>query len=312
MADQRPFRFGVQLAAAASGGEWAETARKVEGLGYSSLHLPDHFGDQLAPLPAITAAAAATTDLRVGILVLGNDYRHPVVLAKELATIDVLSDGRLEAGIGAGWMNTDYDQSGIPHDPPGRRIERLQESITILKGLFGEGHFSFDGEHYVIAELDGLPKPVQEPWPPIMIGGGGRRVLRLAAREADIVSINPRLRSGDVDAEAAADATALATDQKLDWVREAAGDRFDDIELSMLVLVAAVTDDRDGFAEVMAGGFGVDPEAAKDVPHAWFGTVDEICDSLESRRERWGVTYYVVQGDTYEAMAPVVERLAGR
>jgi probable F420-dependent oxidoreductase len=307
----RRFRFAVQLSNAASGSAWAEQARRVEALGYSTLYLPDHFGDQLGPIPAMAAAAAVTTELKVGALVLGNDYRHPVVLAKELATVDVLSEGRLEIGLGAGWMTTDYDESGITLDTPGTRIARLRESIAVIKGLFADEPLEFAGDHYRVTGLNGTPKPVQRPSPPWVIGGGGRKMLALAAQEADIVGVNPSLHSGAADAEAAADATAEATDRKMAWLKELAGDRFDDIELNCLCLVTAVTDDRDGFAQLMAGGFGVDPADALDIPHALVGTVDQICDTLQARRDRWGFSYIVVQGDTYEALAPVVERLAG-
>ena len=311
MGHDRRFRFAVQLSSAVSGSAWAEEARRVEALGYSTLYLPDHFGDQLSPIPAMAAAAAVTTELKVGALVLGNDYRHPVVLAKELATVDVLSEGRLEIGLGAGWMTTDYDEAGIPLDSPGTRIARLRESIAVVKGLFGDGPLDFEGEHYRVTGLGGTPKPAQRPSPPWVIGGGGRKMLALAAEEADIVGVNPSLHSGAADAEAAADATAAATDRKLGWLRELAGDRFDDIELNCLCLVTAVTDDREGFAQLMAGGFGVDPEDALEIPHALVGTVDEICDTLQARRDRWGFSYIVVQGDSYEPLAPVVERLAG-
>lgn len=311
MGHDRRFRFGVQVTRADSGPAWGDLARKAEALGYSTLFLPDHFGDQFSPLPAMAAAAAATTELRVGALVLGNDYRHPVVLAKELATVDVLSGGRLEVGLGAGWMNTDYEQSGIAHDPPGTRIDRLAESISVIKGLFADGPLHFDGRHYQVRGLEGTPTPVQRPSPPWVLGGGGRRMLALAAQEADIVGVNPSLRTGDVDLEAARDATAEATDRKLAWLRETAGDRFDDLELNCLALVFAVTDDREGFAHAMAGGFGIDPSDALEVPHALFGTVDQIADTLQARRDRWGFSYIVVQGDALEPMAPVVERLAG-
>jgi probable F420-dependent oxidoreductase len=311
MAHDRRFRFAVQLSTASTGADWADQARRVESMGYSTLYLPDHFGDQLGPVPAMAAAAAVTTDLRVGALVLGNDYRHPVVLAKELATVDVLSEGRLEIGLGAGWMTTDYEQAGITLDTPGTRIARLAESIAVIKGLFADGPLDFEGEHYRVSGLEGTPKPVQRPTPPWVIGGGGAKMLALAAREADIVGVNPSLHSGAADASAAADATAAATDRKLGWLKEAAGARFDDIELNCLCLVAAVTDDREGFAQLMAGGFGVDPADALDIPHALFGTIDQICDTLQARRDRWGFSYIVVQGDTYEAIAPVVERLAG-
>src|SRR5215469_6245 len=185
----RRFRFAVQVGHTATGQEWADLAREAESLGYASLSMPDHFGEQFAVGPALAAAAAATTTLRIGTLVYDNDYRHPVVLAKEAATLDVLSGGRLELGLGAGWQTTDYEQSGIPCDPVGVRIDRMVEGLRVLKGLMADGPFSFQGEHYAVAGLDGLPKPVQRPHPPVLIGGGGRRILGIAGREADIVGI---------------------------------------------------------------------------------------------------------------------------
>jgi probable F420-dependent oxidoreductase len=311
MRHPRRFRFAVQLHSATSGEELAATARKAEDMGFSTVFLPDHFGDQLAPLPAMMAIADATTDMRVGALVLDNDYRHPVVLAKEIATVDVLSGGRVEFGIGAGWMDTDYQQSGIPKDPPGIRIDRLEEALAVYRGLWGDGSFSFEGTHYRITGLDGSPKPVQRPHPPILIGGGAKRMLSVAAREADIVGINPRLTAGAITPDAGQDATAARTDQKVGWVREAAGSRFDDLELNMLIFAAIVTDDRRSLAEAMGPAFGITADEALDVPHAWFGTVDEICGKLEEWRERWGVSYWTLQGDGFETMAPVVSRLAG-
>ena len=313
MAHLRPFRFGVQLSRADTGADWAELARKAEGLGYSTLFVPDHFGDQLSPAVALMAAADATTELRVGPLVLDNDYRHPVVLAKEMASIDRLSGGRLELGIGAGWMSSDYEQAGIAMDPPGVRIDRLEEALDVLEGLFGPGPFSYQGKHYRIGGLDGLPKPVQQPkGPPVLIGGGGRRVLTLAARRADIVGVNPAIRSGRTDRAAAEDGAAAVTDQKLGWVRDAAGDRYGDIEINMLIFACVVTDDRASVIEAMAPLFGVSPEVVGDHPHAWVGTVDRICDDLVARRERWDASYLVVQGpEAMDAAAPIVARLAG-
>ena len=311
MAHDRRFRFGVQCATAPNGTEWAELARKVEDLGFSSLFLPDHFGDQLAPLPAMMAAADATTDLRIGALVFDNDYKHPVVLAKEIATVDVLSGGRVEFGIGAGWMNTDYEQSGIQHDRAGVRIDRMAEGIEIYKGLFADGAFDFEGEHYRISGMDGLPKPVQKPHPPLLIGGGAKRVLSIAGREADIVGINPAVKSGNVDGEAARDGSAAQTDQKVQWVKDAAGDRYDDLELNMLVFAVIVNDQRAETAANMAPLFGIDPEQALEYPHAWFGSADEICDDLVAGRERWDVSYLVVQADAIDAVAPIIAKLAG-
>lgn len=312
MPHPRPFRFGVQLHGGAGSGDWRADARRVEDMGFSTVFLPDHFGDQLAPGPALMAAADATTDLRIGVLVYDNDYRHPVVLAKEVATLDVLSGGRVELGVGAGWMTSDYEQSGIPLDPPGVRIDRMVEGLQVLKGLFADGQVDFAGTHYRVTALDGRPKPVQRPHPPLIVGGGGRRVLSIAGREADIVGINPTLTAGHVGPEAARDAVAEATDRKVAWVKEAAGDRFDDLELNMLVFFTSVTDDRDGVRALMAPGFGIGPEEAADVPHAWVGTVDQICEDLERWRERWHVSYWVVHAEDLDGIGPVVDRLAGR
>ena len=312
MAHPRKFRFGIQLHTATSGAEWAALARKAEDLGYSTLFMPDHFGEQLAPVPALMAAADATTTLNVGALVFDNDYKHPLVLAKEIATMDILSGGRVELGLGAGWMATDYEQSGIPYDRPGVRVDRMVEGIAVMKGLFAEGAFDYQGEHYTITGMNGLPKPLTKPHPPILIGGGGKRVLGIAAREADIVGINPNMQAGEVGPDAAADAVAASADKKIGWVKEAAGDRFDDLELNCLTFMTVVTDDRDGFAAKVAPVFGIPPEEVRDVPHAFIGTVDQICDDLEQRRERWGFSYFVVQSDGLDALAPVVARMTGR
>jgi probable F420-dependent oxidoreductase len=312
MGHPRPFRFGIQLSNAGSAAEWAELARKAEDMGFSTLFMPDHFSDMLAPLPGLMAAADATHTLRIGSLVLDNDYKHPVVTAKEAATLDLLSDGRLELGIGAGWMASDYEQSGIPMHDAAVRVDRLEESIAILKGLFAEGSFSFEGDHYTITELDGRPKPVQRPHPPLLVAGGRPRVLRLAAREADIVGVNPAIKAGRVTVEASRDGAAGATDRKLEWVREAAGDRYDEIEINFLIYACVVTDDRKATVENMAPLFGLEPDDVGEYPHAWIGSVDEICDALVTRRERWDASYLVLQGvDAMAAAAPIVSRLAG-
>jgi probable F420-dependent oxidoreductase len=309
MAHARRFRFGIQLSTAPDGTAWASVARKAEDLGYSTLFLPDHFGDQLAPIPALMAVADATSTLRIGTLVHDNDYKHPVVLAKELATLDVLSGGRLEVGIGAGWMASDYEQSGIPMDPPGVRVDRMVEGVAVLKGCFGPGPFSHQGEHYTITGYDGLPKPLQDPLP-LLIGAGSPRMLRIAAREADIVGINPSIHSGHVDAAAAQHGAAELTDEKVATVRAAAGDRYADLELNLLQFAAIVTDDRAGTAEMMAPLFGLPASALETYPHACIGTSEEIADSLRARRDRWDASYIVFQGeDAMDAMAPVVAAL---
>ena len=311
MAHPRPFRFGVQLHTATDGPDWAAQARRAEELGYSTLFLPDHFGDQLAPVPALMAAASATTDLRVGALVFDNDYKHPVVLAKECATIDLLSGGRLELGLGAGWMSSDYEQAGITMDPPKVRVDRMEEGLAVLKRAFASGAQGFEGSHYRLSGYDAKPEPVQRPHPPMRIGGGGRRVLSIAGREADIVGINPSIPNGSVDADAARSGLAALTDQKIAWVKQAAGGRYDDLEINMLTFGNVITDDRPGTLEAMAPMFGVTPEEVGDYPHAWVGSVEEICEDLERRRDRWDASYLVVQGDAMEPMAPIVAKLTG-
>lgn len=312
MAHDRRFRFGIQLSQPLAGRTWAESARLVEELGYSTLFVPDHFGDQLAPIAALSVAAEATTTLKVGALVFDNDYRHPVILATEMATLDLLSSGRVELGLGAGWMATDYEQSGMPYDPPKVRVDRFEEGLAVIKGLFGDEPLTFSGDHYTITGLDGRPKPHSAGGPPILIGGGGRRVLSIAAREADIVGVNPNLKAGEIGPDAIADAMAGPTDQKVAWVREAAGDRFDDLELNVLSFVSTITDDSAGFAEAVAGMFGADGQEVLEAPTVVAGSVPELSERLEARRERWGFSYYVFQADAAEGMAPLVAELAGR
>jgi probable F420-dependent oxidoreductase len=308
---QRPFRFAVQDHGAPSARAWADKARLVESFGYKALYLPDHFGDQLGPIAALMAAADATTTLRVGSLVFDNDYRHPVVLAKEAATLDLLSDGRFDLGLGAGWLASDYEQSGIALDSPGVRIERMEEGLAIIKGLLAGGAFSFTGKHYRITGLEGTPSPVGKPHPPLVIGGGGRRMLRLAAREADIVNVNYDLREGRVNRALVQTGLAGATDEKLAWIREAGADRMEQIELSVTIFFANITDDAAALAGGMAGGIGVDAAEVLDTPHFLIGTVDEVVEMLRERRDRYGISYVILPGDVAESFAPVVERLSG-
>jgi probable F420-dependent oxidoreductase len=305
------FRFGIQLSQPFAGSTWSETARQVEALGYSTLFVPDHFGDQLAPITALAVAAEATTTLRVGALVFDNDYRHPVTLATETATLDLLSGGRVELGLGAGWMRTDYEQSGIAYDPAGVRVDRFAEALEVITRLFADGPVDFAGEHYTITGLEGLPKPHTPGGPPVIVGGGGKRVLSIAARHADIVGINPNLASGAIGAEVVADAMADRVDEKVGWVREAAGERFDDLELNVLSFLSTVTDDPAGLAGGVAEMFGASAEEVLATPSVVVGTVAGICDTLIERRDRWGFSYYVFQADSAATMAPVVAALAG-
>jgi probable F420-dependent oxidoreductase len=307
-----PFRFGVQVSDATSVGDWRDQARRIEDLGYSTLYMPDHFVDtRLAPLPAMAIAAAHTTTLRVGALVFDNDYRHPAVLAKEIATIDELTDGRCELGIGAGWMKADYDAIGIPYDSAGVRIERLDEALQVIKGCWSDDPFTFEGTHYQVRDYDAIPKPVQLPHPPILIGGGGPKVLRLAGREADIVGINPNLRAGAVTTDAATSASRAETVKKLGWIREGAGERFDAIELQIRYFVCAITDDAMGFATAVAPGFDSTPEEVLGSGAALLGTIPEMIDQLVTRRDDWRVSNIVVGGDNFIDFAPVVAALAG-
>lgn len=307
----KPFRFGIQAKTATSRAEWIELAKKCEDLGFSTLTLPDHFDGQLAPGLALQAAADATTTLRVGALVWCNDYRHPVVFANEMATLDLLSEGRLELGIGAGWMKSDYDAAGMTYDRPGVRIDRMVESIQILKGLFGDGAFSFEGDHYTITDLDLTPKPVQKPHPPFLMGGGGPRFLRLAGQHADIVGINPNLKAGAITADTAADATAERYLEKIGWVREGAGDRFDDIELNVRAFVVMFTDDRVGTAEALAPGMGMSAADALESPLALVGDASSMVDDLVARREQFGFSYVGIGPAEIDDFAPVVAELAG-
>jgi probable F420-dependent oxidoreductase len=306
------FRFGVNMRTAASGAAWADAARRAEALGYSTLTVPDHFTEMFSPLPAIVAAAAATTALRVGPLVLNNDFRHPVLLAREVALADVLSGGRMQLGLGAGYVKTEYEQAGIRFERGGVRVARLAESIAILKGLLRGETVSFSGRHYTVTGHAIHPRPVQRPHPPILIGGNGRQILTLAAREADIVALTGITFSQGGTARDFSGFTAAGTDERVEWIREAAGDRLDGLELNALIQRVIVTEARETAAEALASQWK--PLTAADIldsPFLLLGTVDEIAESLRQRRERWGLSYYVVMEPALETFAPIVARLAG-
>lgn len=310
MAQQRPFRFGVQGRSMGPRDEWLAMVRRVEALGYSSYLALDHVVRGLDPIASLMAAAMATTTLRVGGFVFDNDFRHPAFLAKSAATIDVLSGGRFELGIGAGWLREEYDQTGIPFDPAGVRIARMTEAIHLLKRIFSEEPpISFAGEHYTVTDLICPPRPVQSPHPPLLIGGGSPRVLGVAGREADIVGITTRARRDGT--KETRDLTAAATDAKIAWVREAAGDRFDRIELNVIVADVVPTDDVRGEAARIAARDGVTAAEVLESPLVLLGTADEMAKRLRERRERFGFSYVVVMEPNLDALAPVVERLAG-
>jgi len=306
---RRPFRFGVQVSGPADAAGWVELARRVEDLGYSTLTLPDHFTDQLAPMPALSTAAAVTSTLRIGALVFDNDYKHPLVLAKELATQDVLSGGRVEIGLGAGWMESDYRAAGMPYDRAGVRIDRFEEAIAVIKGAMADGPFSFAGQHYTITEYDGRPMPAQRPHPPLLIGGGGARVLTIAARQADIVGINGNVAAGVVGPDAISSIMHEVVAEKVALVVDAAGGR--DIELNIRALMVRVTDDPDGQTAAIAGSLSVPDAMVAESPFALIGTTTSIADTLRRRRDELGFSYVIVGGDDIDAFAPVVASLAG-
>ncbi|QYG91040.1 TIGR03621 family F420-dependent LLM class oxidoreductase [Iamia sp. SCSIO 61187] len=310
MPHPRRLRFAVELHHPFPGRTWLESAKEVEQLGYSTVFLPDHFDEGPGPIAATAAFAAVTSTVNVGLLVLDCDFRHPVPLARELATIDVIAEGRLEVGLGAGWKRRDYDVSGIPMDRPGVRVSRLQEHCAVLRGLWADGPFSFAGEHYTVTDLDGTPAPHRPGGPPILVGGGAPRLLRWAGRTADIVGVNASIHSGEIDADAAADALAERIDEKVGWVREGAGDRFADLELNAWLAAAEVTEDA-ATVEAIASLFGTDAEGLRSSPLALVGAAGEIAERLHERRERWGYSYHVVPGDKAHALAPVVGSLAG-
>jgi probable F420-dependent oxidoreductase len=305
MSNPRRFRFAVQSFSAQSAKEWRERARRAEELGYSTLHLADHIlgpGEalastnhpvqELAAVPAMAMAAEATSTLRIG-------------------TLDLLSEGRLELGLGAGWIRAEYEATNIPFDPALVRIERLAETLTAIRAHMGDASIEIDGKHVHLHGFEGAPKPVQRPHPPIMIGGGSKRILQLAGREADIVSFNFNNRAGVIGPDGVQTSTAEKTLRKVEWVREAAGARFADVELEIALYFAFVGDGTAAVAQGMAANFGLSPEEMARHPHATFGSVDEICAELEQRRETYGISYFTVGDGAMEAFAPVVNRLAG-
>ncbi len=300
------------MSKASSASAWREIARKIEGLGYSTLYVPDHFDDQFAPMIACTAAAEATTTLNVGTLVLDNDYRHPVVLAKEAATLDLLTEGRFELGLGAGWMKTDYETSGIPYDPPGIRIDRMVESLEILTQLFDSGTATFAGDHYTITDSVLTPTPYTEGGPPLVLGGGSKRVLTLAGRRAQIVSVVPSLKAGEIGLEVAAQAAPAKYDERMAWIAEGAKDRAEKPEIQCWTMFTAVTDTVGEMYEQFSSLFGLSVEEISTTPVGVAGTVESIVEQLEERRERWGFSYIVIHEGEIDAFAPVVAALNGR
>lgn len=306
----RPFRFAVTASHAGSAEAWVALARRAEELGYGALLVPDHLSQQLSPIAAIATAAAATATLRIGGFVFANDFRHPLMLAREAATLDLLSNGRLELGLGAGWRTSDYRQLGMPYDAPGRRIDRLVESSGLVKRLLAGETVTHAGPHYQLGAARVWPRPVQRPHPPIIMGGGGPRMLRLAAREADIVGFIPQFSQRG--RPILTDVGEAALDRKVAIVREAAGDRFERLELNLFIVDAGMV----GGGQAAAGSVVAAAKAATvglaGSPYFLYGTLPALRERLERRRERTTISYYAIRQGSMEAMAPLVTALAGR
>lgn len=313
MGDHRPFHFGVLSFGEPSRDAWVEQVQRAESLGYSTISVGEHTFCDLAPLSALASAAMVTSDIRIGSMVLANDFRNPALLAKEASSIDVLSSGRFEFGIGTGYMRRDYAEPGIRFDPPATRLDRLFEAVRLIKSAFEGEAVSGAGEHYTFDNFKLYPKPVQCPHPPLLIGGGGRRVLQFAAREADIVGINiMSTPDGGFDW---ASVSPEATAEKIQWVNAAAGDRLQRLELHWLVLFAAVTDTPGDAARQMLESWDATDDISVDAllasPHVLIGSEDWIESTIVQRREEYGISYMTIDVSAMEAFAPIIAHLAG-
>lgn len=317
MTPARTFQLMVGSRDAADGATIAEQARWAESVGFTHVAVHDHLGDRHAPIPLLTAVAMATERIGLCPLVFNNDLRHPAVLAQELASLDIISGGRVVVGIGAGWNEPEYAATGLAYDPAGTRIDRMVEAITILRGLFADGPFTFSGRFYTITEMDGGPKPVQRPHPPFLIGGTRERVLRLAVREGDIVGLDLRQ-----DGESILDAFEARTDVRIGWIRDEAGDRFDALDLNVLRVLGPLSVTREPLkvaAEAARGltartGVAIEARDVLESPFSLIGSVPELVDKLTRMRQRWGINSLLVgwfDEPGVREFVPVVEQLAG-
>lgn len=310
---KKQFRFGVTSIGAPTAKMWKEKVTRTEELGYSTLLIPDHFIEQIATIPALMSAASLTSSLRVGSIVCSNDFRHPILLAKEAATIDMLSGGRFELGIGAGWLKSEYDAIGIPFDTPGTRVARLEEAVQVIKSYFKGDQVIFEGKYYQINSekgLESIPVPVQKPHPPILIGGGGKRMLTLAAREADIIGLALRTSALGTGPDPADIATTI--NQKIEWIKQAAGNRYNDLEIHIQTWAVMITDDREGSAKLLGKQFPLPPEILLNLPYLLIGSADEIIEQIEKYRESYGISYYSIFEQYQEDFAPVVAYLSSK
>lgn len=307
-----PFRFGVNTWTAASSSDWVEKARRVEALGYSTLFMADHLADTFAPLSALAVAAQAAPTLRVGPLVLNNDFRHPVVVAREVATLDFLTDGRVELGLGAGYADTEYLEAGLRFDKGAVRVGRLAESVAIITRLLAGEAVTFHGSYYEIADHRVYPLPVQKPRPPVLLGGNGKELLTLAAREADIVSLTgvtfmPAGRPASLSGFSPAGFL-----ERIEWIRAAARGRPAQPTLNVLIQQVVVAATPRKAAESLASQFpSRTVEQILESPFFLLGPTEHLVEVLQERRERWGISYVVVFDRSIDDFAPVVARLAG-
>ncbi len=303
-------RFATQTGGAPTAEEWYARAKRIEALGYDTLAMPDHMvGSAWGPLPALAALAPVTTKLRFGTLVIDNDFRNPVVFAREVAVLDVVSGGRFELGMGAGWFDRDYQGTGIPFDRGRVRVARLAEAITLMKRLFTEDQVDFAGTYYTVVRAECRPKTIQQPHPPLMIAGGGQEILALGGREADIVAVVPAGITGS--GKLAKDAVTIETmKRQVQIVRDAAGSRADEIEYSMF-LDCVLTEDREKTIAELAEKTKVDPELISGSAYRGIGTLDEIAAHIRTVRDAVGVTYLCLRGPDVEKLGLVITELAG-
>ena len=324
----RPFRFGLQSYAATSGADWREQARTAESMGFSTFSVADHVigpgpalaatnhpTQDVAAVPAMAVAIEATSVINVGSRVFCTDYRQPVMFAKELATLDLFAEGRLELGLGCGWLQGEYEAMGVTWDRAGVRLDRFEEVIELLRQHFGEGEVDVSGDHVDAHGFEGVPKP-HDGVPPIMIGGGARRILGIAGREADIVSLNFDNSSGKIGPDGVGSSTAELTEAKIGHIRAGAEERtdgrgFDDLEIEIGAYFTVVTDDRAATLGQMAPMFSLEPDPLAAHPHALIGSVDAICDQLVERRDTYGISYVTFGASVRDSVAPIVERLTG-
>lgn len=318
----KPFRFGVQAYSADSPDEWRELAKKVETFGFSCFHLADHYiGDgpaltaanhplqNLAAIPALAVAAEATESIRVGCRVFCCDYHQPAVLAKEVATIDWFSGGRLELGLGAGWVESEYDAMGIPMERPGIRIDRMTETLDLIRQHYSGDQIELAGAHVQASGFSGAP--TTGGMPPIMIGGGSQRILGIAGREADIVSINFDNSAGKIGPKGVGSGTIDGTAQKIEWIQAGAGERFDDLEIEIAAYFTVVTDHTEIVQEEFAKLFGLEASEIANHPHCLIGPVGELIEKIQQRREELGINYVTFSGAVIDDVAPIIDALSG-